>query len=67
MTFAEYLNKMIIISIYTNLPHPAMQNVASLNKRYGMTVLLLQWKEIEKKNSVSLTLLQTKYSAMILL
>ena len=49
MTFAEYLNKMIIISIYTNLPHPAMQNVASLNKRYGMTVLLLQWKEIEKK------------------
>ena len=38
-----------------------MQYVAFLNKRYGIAVLLLPWKLT--KSSVSLTLLQTKYSA----
>ena len=46
---AEYLDKTIILSIYTNLPHPPMQNIAFLNKLYGMAVLLLQWKETDKK------------------
>ena len=46
---AEYFNKTIILSIYINLPHPPMQNVDFLNKRHGMAVLLLQWKETDKK------------------
>ena len=48
-TDAEYLNKTIILSIYTNLPHTQMQNVVFLNKLYGVAVLLLQWKETDKK------------------
>ena len=46
---AEYLNKTIILSIYTNLPHQPMQNVAFLNKRYGFALLLLLWEESDKK------------------
>ena len=58
---AEYLNKTIILSIYTTLPHTPVQNVVFLNKPHGVAVLMLQWIETEK-SSVSLTLLQTKYS-----
>ena len=49
---AEFLNKTIIVSIYTNLPHTPMQNVIFLSKRYGVAVLLLQWKETDKKQCV---------------
>ena len=51
-TDAEYLYQMIISSIYTNLPHTPMQNVVFLNKRYGVAVLLLHWKETDKKQCV---------------
>ena len=48
----EYLNKTIILFIYSNLPHTSMQKLVFLNKRYGVAVLLLQWKETNKKQCV---------------
>ena len=58
-TDAKYLNKTIILSIYTNLPHTPMQYVVFLNKSYGVAVLLLQWKDTDK-NSVTLIFFTNK-------
>ena len=59
---AEYLNKTIILSIYTYLPHPPMQNVAFLIQAMVWLCYCFSGKKLTK-SSVSLTLLQTKYSA----
>ena len=43
---AEYLKKTIILSTYTNLPHPPMQNIAFLKETKSATMNIFRKKNI---------------------